>query len=44
MGIFAGPTILKDTLRDLRYLQAAGREGLEPVIDLLERWGQKMND
>jgi hypothetical protein len=44
MGIFAGLTILKDSLRDLRYLQAAGCEGLEPVIDFLERWGQKMND
>jgi hypothetical protein len=40
MGIFAGPIILKDTLRDLRYLrQSAGCEGLEPVIQLLERNG-----
>ena len=39
-GIFAGPIILKDTLRDLRYLrQSAGCEGLEPVIQLLERNG-----
>jgi tetratricopeptide (TPR) repeat protein len=37
INIFAGPTILKDTLRDLRYLQSADCEGLEPVIELLER-------
>ena len=40
MGIFAGPTILKNTLRDLGYLrQSAGCEELEPVIQLLERNG-----
>ena len=37
MSIFAGPTVLKGTLRDLRYLQSAGCEGLEPAIQLLER-------
>jgi len=36
IDIFAGPTILKNTLRDLRYLQSAGCEGLELVIQLLE--------
>ncbi len=38
MSIFAGPTVLKGTLRDLRYLrQSAGCEGLEPAIQLLMR-------
>jgi hypothetical protein len=37
MSIFAGPTVLKNTLRDLRLLHAAGCEELEPAIQLLMR-------
>jgi tetratricopeptide (TPR) repeat protein len=36
LEITAAPGIVKDAIRDLELIQAAGVEGLEPVFDLLE--------
>jgi hypothetical protein len=32
----AAPGVVRDALRDLEMIQAAGVEGLEPVFELLE--------
>jgi hypothetical protein len=36
LEICAAPGVVKDALRDLELIRAAGVEGLEPVFELLE--------